>query len=69
MIREQSIKILHGKKSAIVVESVESPEMVTGEQPAEEEKDVDLSKKGREAGISVQVQNHEFMRQVHESIP
>jgi len=46
-MRERSIRTPHAKKSGIAVESVESPEMLTGEQPAEEEKDVDLAKKGR----------------------
>ena len=68
-MRKRSIRIPHGKKSGTVVESVESPEMLTDEQQGEEEKDVDLSRKGREADIPLQVQHHECMRQVHESIP
>ena len=68
-MRERSVRTPHAKKTGIAVESVESPEMLTGEQPVEEEKDVDLTKKGREADISIQVQHHECIRQVHESIP
>lgn len=68
-MRERSIRTPHAKKSGIAVESVESPEILTGEQPADEEKEVDLAKKGREADIPIQVQHHECMRQVHESIP
>lgn len=65
-MRERSIKISHEKKSGMVVESVDSPEMLTGEQQVDEEKDVNLSKEGKGIDFSMQVQNHEFMRQVHE---
>ena len=62
-------QVPHAKKSEIAIQSVESPEMLIDEQPADKENDVDLVKKGRETYIPIQVQHHECMRKVHESIP